>query len=160
MQKTDADLELSDPETVLQALYLKRSRYRTRPVEVTVEFALEPQTVQTLEGPVRCSVGDAIVTGTAGERWPVPHDVFERKYQPAGEQHPGSPGRYSKRTAFVEATQLNRTFSVPLSEKRGSLQGSPGDWCVWYAPGDAAIVAQNLFPELYEPVEQATMNSL
>jgi hypothetical protein len=36
-----------------------------------VVFSEYEQTIETLEGPVQCLPGDAIVTGISGERWPV-----------------------------------------------------------------------------------------
>ncbi len=136
--------------TILDQLRETQARYKTRPVEVGVEFATEARSVLTLEGPVSCVAGDAIVTGTAGEQWPIPRATFDKKYMPAGGQPAGTPGRYAKRTAFVEAVQLEQAISVPLSGNRGILQGQAGDWCVWYGPDDAAIVAKDIFPKLYE----------
>ena len=42
--------------------------YETLHVVVTVEFSTETSVIQTLEGPVVCNPGDAIITGAAGER--------------------------------------------------------------------------------------------
>jgi hypothetical protein len=39
--------------------------------------------VQTLEGPLRVSPGDWIITGVKGERYPCKPDVFEATYDPA-----------------------------------------------------------------------------
>ena len=137
--------------TVLDDLRDRQARYKTRAVEVRVEFATGRRTVQTLEGSVRCEAGDAIVTGTATEQWPIQRAVFDRKYAPSAGQPDGGPGRYVKRTAFVQAVQLEHDISLVLSGNRGTLQGRAGDWCVWYGPDDAAIVAQDIFPKLYEP---------
>ena len=40
--------------------------------------------VETLEGVLRASAGDWIVTGVAGERYPVKPDIFEATYEPVG----------------------------------------------------------------------------
>ena len=40
-------------------------------------------TIPTLEGPMRASEGDWIVTGVKGERYPVKPDVFEATYEAA-----------------------------------------------------------------------------
>ena len=38
--------------------------------------------IQTLEGTMKASVGDWIITGIRGEQYPCKPDVFERTYQP------------------------------------------------------------------------------
>ena len=138
------------PSTNLEQLKEGQAPYTTRPVEVSVEFASDKRTVLTLEGNVNCQAGDAILTGIANEQWPVQRAVFDRKYIPTGGQSAGEPGRYVKRQAIVQAVQLRDATSLSLSEERGTLQGQSGDWCVWYGPDDAAIVAQDIFQKLYE----------
>ena len=38
-----------------------------------------------------------------------------------------------------------------LSGSFRTLQGQVGDWCIWFGADDAAIVAENISPKLYEP---------
>lgn len=38
--------------------------------------------VHTLEGPLRVSPGDHIITGVKGEKYPVKPDIFEATYEP------------------------------------------------------------------------------
>ncbi len=38
--------------------------------------------IKTLEGPMKASVGDWIITGIRGEQYPCKPDVFESTYQP------------------------------------------------------------------------------
>ena len=138
--------------TDLDTLRARAVDYQTRSsaAAVRVEFASRPLTVDTREGPVRCLAGDAVLTGVEGERWPVARERFERNYEPADGQAAGRPGLYRKRFARVRAARLRAALEVPLSGERGRLSGQRGDWCVWYAPGDAAIVAASVFPRTYE----------
>ena len=138
------------PETLNQ----RKQPYRTRPVEVQVVFADRAQTIATLEGPVACQPGDAILTGSQGEHWPVPAGQFTEKYQPAAGQQAGANGRYTKRVKTVFAAQLQEPLQLTLSGGRGALSGRRGDWCVWYSPQDMAIVAADIFPVLYEAATQ------
>ena len=39
--------------------------------------------VETLEGPLWVTVGDWIITGVKGERYPCKPDIFEATYEPA-----------------------------------------------------------------------------
>lgn len=41
--------------------------------------------VETLEGPLRVSNGDWIITGVKGERYPCKPDVFAQTYEPVGD---------------------------------------------------------------------------
>ena len=41
--------------------------------------------VQTLEGPLVAQIGDWIITGVKGERYPCKPDIFEATYEPVEE---------------------------------------------------------------------------
>jgi hypothetical protein len=131
-------------------LSLRKASYRSRPVEVSVEFSDREQTIDTLEGPVLCRPGDAIVTGVKGERYPVPVGKFQNKFELLLGNHQKVSGRYTKRIKEVQAAQLHESMNVPLGGGQGILDGKPGDWCVWYSDTDFAIVAGDIFPDLYE----------
>jgi PGDYG protein len=135
---------------VLERLSFRRATYRTRPVEVNVEFSTHEQIIDTLEGPVVCHIGDAIVTGVKGERHPQPVDKFDSKYEPIQGQQSHSNGRFTKRITSVQAAQLHEPLDIELSNGRGALHGRSGDWCIWYDAADLSIVARDIFPELYE----------
>ncbi len=61
---------------------------------VGVEFAADAGELMSLEGPNRYARGDALVTGSTGDRWVVSRGRFDAKYVPAatGLAH-GQPGR-------------------------------------------------------------------
>lgn len=40
--------------------------------------------IHTLEGPHMVSVGDYIITGVKGEKYPCKPDIFEQTYEPVG----------------------------------------------------------------------------
>lgn len=40
-----------------------------------------PVDIETLEGTMHANVGDWIITGPGGERWPVKNEVFTKTYQ-------------------------------------------------------------------------------
>lgn len=134
----------------LAAIEALKLPYRSKPVEVQVEIARRDQTVDTLEGPVACQAGDAILTGTAGERWPVPAAELDQRYVCLSPATQDTPGRYQKRVKTVEAVQLRAPLALTLSQGRGVLQGQVGDWCVWHGPDDLSIVGRSIFAETYE----------
>lgn len=48
----------------------------------TMGDCLKVPHVHTLEGPLKVSDGDWIMTGIQGEHWPVKPDIFEKTYEP------------------------------------------------------------------------------
>lgn len=114
-----------------------------------VVFAERTGVVETLEGPVRHDVGDAIVQGSEHERWPVARVIFEQRYVPEDGQALGENGRYRKKAKTVLALQMDNDRRVDLKGGRGILQGKKGDWIVDYGEGDLAVVAAAVFQKTY-----------
>lgn len=125
------------------------TRWCKRVQEVPVEFARAAGVLETLEGPVRYERGDALLTGSAGERWPVRRSVFDTRYDPASTTTPGTDGIYLKRPLPVLARRIDTAFAVRLPDGQ-VLQGRPGDWLVQYGPRDQAIVADAIFRATYQ----------
>lgn len=125
-------------------------RARKRAVAVDVEFASAAGTLSTTEGPVKYSIGDALLSGTEGERWPVARDRFDTSYVAVAPTRPGKPGRYRKRPTVVWAKPMVAAFDVTLDRERGILHGRPGDWLLQYAPSDFAVVSARVFAQTYE----------
>ena len=126
---------------------------RKRPLPVDVAFASSAGTLATAEGPVAYASGDALLTGPAGERWPVPRARFLRDYEAVNGGGAGAPGRYRKRPGMVRALRMDGPFTVALQDGRGTLSGEAGDWVVEYAPGDQAVVAASIFAATYQLVD-------
>lgn len=121
------------------------------PIALEVEIASRPGVVETLEGAVAYRTGDAIVTGTRGERWPIERMRFGATYDPCPGTQPGLSGRYRRRPLQVSARQLSGPIEVVLPDGRGTLRGAAGDWLV--ESGDQqAIVAGDIFATTYRIV--------
>ena len=70
-------------------------KYRKKPVVVEAEQWFPGKNIEgvfgdgdrhyivTLEGMVRVSSGDYIITGVNGEKYPCKPDIFEKTYEPA-----------------------------------------------------------------------------
>jgi hypothetical protein len=123
----------------------------------SVEFSKESKSIQSLEGVVACAAGDAVVTGSKGETWPVPRDAFFRKYTPMPGVVAGEDGQYTKRLAFVQARRLDREETIELSDGRGTLTGQAGDWCLTYGIGNQAFIRSDIFSETYEPCKSVAV---
>jgi len=132
-------------------------RWRKRPLCVQVEFARADGVLDTLEGPVRYRAGDALLTGSANERWPVQRATFDARYVAAdAAMRAGEDGLYRKIALTVLALQIDQAFTVRLPDGQ-RLHGQRGDWLVEYAPGDQAVVADAIFQATYERENQAAV---
>lgn len=56
-------------------------KFRKKPIIVEAYQTDAEFMVQTLEGPLKASVGDWIITGIRGEQYPCKPDVFEKTYE-------------------------------------------------------------------------------
>ena len=112
---------------------------------VSVEFAAAPGALQSAVGLNRYAAGDALLTGSTGDRWCVSRDRFDAKYQ----LDAAAQGRYRNRPVAVLAKRMNMAFTVERSAGGDVLRGEPGDWLVQYAPGDHGIVAAARFDRVY-----------
>lgn len=128
-----------------------RAISKSKPVRV--HFAMADGTCKTLEGPVRYHVGDAIITGTHGENWPVKRERFMNSYQPEGGLIAGEDGTYRKIPKAVLAKRLNVETRVPVQNRDSELLGRPGDWLIQYSEDDYGIVAADIFTDTYQVIE-------
>jgi len=120
--------------------------------QVAVEFAVEQGQVLSAVGINHFDAGDALITGSTGDRWCVSRDRFEAKYDPVPPTVRGESGQYRNRPVTVLARQINQRFSVDRMAGGDSLQGESGDWLIQYAPGDHGIVERTRFERVYRLV--------
>ena len=123
--------------------------YRKLPAPVRVIFALADGSMQTLEGEVEYAIGDAIVTGPAGDSWPINRARFNATYTAVAPTLQGDAGWYSRRPNRVLAKKQSTAFQV-LTPQGAVLKGQPGDWLVEYSANDQSVVAQTIFAATYE----------
>jgi hypothetical protein len=116
---------------------------------VEVEFAARAGELLSAVGVNRYSPGDALITGSTGDRWCVSRDRFDPKYTPIPPTVHGHPGRYRNRPMTILAKQMAVDFTVARTAGGDVLRGDAGDWLVEYAPGDHGIVARSRFEQVY-----------
>ena len=116
---------------------------------VSVQFATEAGSLESAVGSNCYVMGDALLTGSTGDRWCVSRDRFDAKYRPEGATQHGTAGRYRNRPVAVLAKQMTVAFSVERSAGGDTLQGESGDWLVQYAVGDHGVVAAGRFASVY-----------
>jgi hypothetical protein len=122
---------------------------------VAVEFAAGPGALQSAVGPNHYCAGDALITGSTGDRWCVSRDRFDAKYRPCDGTTAGERGRYRNVPVAVYAKQIHQPFRVARAPGGDVLSGAAGDWAVEYAPGDCGLVERTRFERVYRPVGKA-----
>lgn len=116
---------------------------------VTVEFAIAAGSLQSAVGANRYAAGDALVTGSTGDRWCVSRTRFDAKYEPQRPTQSGKNGQYRNRPVPILAKRMERAFSVARTAGGDVLRGVAGDWLVQYGLGDYGIVAGARFDAVY-----------
>lgn len=116
---------------------------------VDVAFAKAAGELISREGPNRYRAGDALITGSTGDRWSVSRDRFDAKYIPVAPIKAGEDGRYQARPLPVLAKQMPAAFTLSRSVGGDVLQGQARDWLLQYAPGDFGIVEDARFQQVY-----------
>ena len=57
-------------------------KYRKKPVVIEAFQTDKEVIIHTLEGDMRASPGDFIITGISGEQYPCKPDIFAKTYEP------------------------------------------------------------------------------
>lgn len=122
---------------------------------VAVVFARTDGELASREGPNRYSAGDALITGSTGDRWSVSRARFEARYLPVAPLRAGEDGGYRSRPIPVRAKQMAASFAVARSAGGDLLHGAARDWLLQYAPGDFGIVEEARFRKVYRPLPTA-----
>ena len=83
----------------------KPARYQKRPIVITARQLTEPIEIETLEGTMRGTAGDWLITGIKGESYICAPDVFDKTYDPV-KTADAKPLEVRLRTALRERTGL------------------------------------------------------
>lgn len=116
---------------------------------VAVVFAAGDGELSSREGANRYAAGDALITGSTGDRWSVSRDRFDAKYAAVAPTQAGEDGSYRAKPMPVLAKQMAEAFTVARSSGGDVLRGLAQDWLLQYAPGDFGIIANDRFRRVY-----------
>jgi hypothetical protein len=145
------NLELTNPDLATDP----DARQAVKDETVSVEFAARADVLVSAVGPNRYSPGDALITGSTGDRWCVSRDRFDAKYEPVSPTTRGEPGLYRNRPMTVLVKCIDVPFIVARTAGGDVLRGNAGDWLVQYAPGDHGIVERTRFEQVYRLISVA-----
>lgn len=59
----------------------KIKKYRKKPIVIEAYQTDKEMIIHTLEGDMKASVGDYIITGLRSEKYPCKPDIFEKSYE-------------------------------------------------------------------------------
>lgn len=108
----------------------------------------DEEVIQTIEGPITARKGDAVLTGTKSECWPVSADKFAQTYQ-----FDEAAQTCQKKIKIVEVEQINEPFEVLVGWASEPLKGKAGDYKIDYGNGDFGVVDAEIFKDTYAIVE-------
>jgi hypothetical protein len=112
------------------------------PNPIKYETATDNGTVDTLEGPVDYTVGNKIITGPKGERYPVSPIKFAAYYDDNGD------GTATPKKIFKVAKLADHDGVVRASW--GNLEYTRGnDYIVRHGSGDYGVVKKDIFAKTY-----------
>lgn len=121
---------------------------------VDVAFAATAGELISREGPNRYQAGDALITGSTGDRWSVARLRFDARYVPVAAVAAGTDGAYRCRPVPVLARQMTEAFTLRRSSGGDALRGLAQDWLLQYAPGDYGIIEDARFRRVYRPLAE------
>lgn len=130
---------MSDPQA---RQYIKQETVR-------VQFAISAGELMSREGINRFESGDALVTGSTGDRWSVTRARFDAKYEAVAPCGHGRDGEYAAKPVPVWAKQMTVPFSIARRAGGDLLLGDAQDWVLQYAPGDFGVVENARFMQVY-----------
>lgn len=148
-------LELDNPDLTMDPA----ARCAIKDERVSVEFAALCGVLVSAVGVNRYSPGDALVTGSTGDRWCVSRDRFDAKYDPEPPTVRGEAGDYRNRPVTVLAKRMDEPFRVARTAGGDYLRGEAGDWLLQYAPGDHGIVERTRFERVYRLIASSRVTS-
>lgn len=122
------------------------AKYIKKPIEIKAQQTNETKVIKTLEGDVTANPSDWIVTGIAGEQYPIVDSQFKEIYEPIEN------GKFKRKPIKVTAWQTNRELLIPYGEN--TLKASIGDYIVKHPNGNFAPVKPDIFKQTYDKCEQ------
>ena len=64
-------------------------KYQKKPIIIEAYQTFEEKIIHTLEGDMKASVGDYVITGIRGEQYPCKPDIFKASYTPVKDENTG-----------------------------------------------------------------------
>ena len=82
------------------------AKYRKKPVVIEATQITEELKIETLEGVMIGKVGDWLITGVNGEKYPCKNDIFQKTYEPVKDATANTVGMSIERLALIRRTPM------------------------------------------------------
>ena len=125
--------------------WFKDGSFKTykHPTPIRYKTAMEPGTIETLEGPVDYQAGHKIITGPKGEQYPVNPEKFTEYYDD-NKDGTATPKKIMKIAKLADHNGV-------VKASWGDLNYSSGeDYIVRHGEGDYGVVKKDIFAQTYE----------
>jgi hypothetical protein len=125
--------------------WFKNGSFKTykHPTPIQYKTAIEPGTVDTLEGPVDYQAGHKIITGSKGEKYPVSAEKFADYYDDNNDGT-ATPKKIDKIAKLADHDGVVKASWGDLNYK------SDEDYIVRHGAGDYGVVKKDIFAQTYE----------
>jgi hypothetical protein len=110
---------------------------------IKFKTAIEPGTIETLEGPVDYAAGHKIITGPKGEQYPVTQEKFNTLYDDHG-NNTATPKKIEKLAKIADHNGVLHTSWGDLNYTAGN------DYIVRHGAGDFGAVKKDIFAQTYQ----------
>jgi hypothetical protein len=115
---------------------------------VPYKRAIEPGTLETLEGPVSYQAGFYIMTGPKGEQYPITPEKFKSLYDDNGD-NTATPKKISKIAKLADHDGIvNTSWGEPLNYTAGN------DYIVRHGENDYGAVKKEIFHQTYDTSQE------
>jgi hypothetical protein len=113
------------------------------PTPIHYKTAIEPGTIETLEGPVDYQAGHKIITGPKGEQYPVDLQKFSEYYDD-NKDGTATPKKIHKHAKLADHDGVVHASWGDLNYKAGE------DYIVRHGAGDYGVVKKDIFKQTYD----------
>jgi hypothetical protein len=115
---------------------------------VPYKRAIEPGSIETLEGPVNYSAGYYIMTGPKGEQYPITPEKFKSLYTD-NKDGTATPNKIMKLAKLADHDGIvNTSWGEPLHYTAGN------DYIVRHGDGDYGAVKKDIFHQTYDTSQE------
>lgn len=114
-----------------------------KPAKEHYEVAKQDGTIETLEGPVNYKAGFYILTGTKGEKYPVPPEKFKELKDDLGD----GVCQPKKIMKVAKLADHDGVVNTSWGEKLNYTSGN--DYIVRHGAGDYGVVKADIFKQTY-----------
>ena len=139
-------MKINEVTTPINDKWFEQGSFKTfkKPAKERYEIAIEPGTIETLEGPVKYDAGFYIMTGPKGEKYPITPQRFKELKDDLGN------GVCQPKKIIKLAKLADHDGSVPTSWGETMHYTAGNDYIVKHGSNDYGVVKKDIFAQTYD----------